>query len=500
MKAATDKVDGTRPRSWQLVMLVQSMLFAMLLLFAILFSLFEQHPEGFIYPVCVFLLILFAWTLWSWRALTGNLFDPYILFMLSAFMFNAGLAFLEIFHLNKGGLFEGVFSRQTILETLFLVTICLTAFHSGALIAIFIRYRKGRTSAATQKQEQDGRPLRLVGWGLICIAAIPTVLLLRNYISVVISSGYIGLYQQQFSTGFGAWPRVFSAFLVPGTLFLLAGSKGKKSGIFGSLGIMLFYCAVMLFLGARAGVIMPLVAYFWLWHRVIHKIPKVALVSAAMLILLVLVPLLPYFRTASGHERYSITRTVDEYFSIENPALAGLTDMGGSMRTVSYTIDLVPETRGYDMGASYYYALLTVFPNAFWSIHPSMARGIASEWLVQTVDPEAARMGAGIGYSFIAEAYLNFGWWGAPIVLILMGFLFGSLVLWADRSGDIARLAMVASFLSFFLVFPRGESILVVRALVWYSALPYLAVRFIGRRSSRCPTNAESLVAGSLLS
>lgn len=219
-----------------------------------------------------------------------------------------------------------------------------------------------------------------------------------------------------------------------------------------------------------------------------------------MLIVLILVPLAPVFRSASGQERYSLTRVVDAYFSIENPALEGLTYMGGSMNTVSYTIDLVPETRGYDMGASYYYALLTVFPNAFWSIHPSVARGIASEWLVKTVDPETARIGGGMGYSFIAEAYLNFGWWGAPIVLILMGFFFGSMVLWADRSGDIARLAMIASFLSFFLVFPRGESIQVVRALVWYSFLPYLAVRQIGYRGSRYSSKVEAPGASSLSS
>lgn len=153
--------------------------------------------------------------------------------------------------------------------------------------------------------------------------------------------------------------------------------------------------------------------------------------------------------------------------------------MGGSMQTVTYTIELVPGTRAYDMGDSYYYAALTAVPNLFWRVNPGVARGLLSDWLIREVDPYTASVGGGLGYSFIAEAYLNFGWWGVPLVLGLIGLLFGGLVLWAGRSGDIARLATVASFASFFLFFARGEAALVVRGLVWYAILPYLAILYL---------------------
>jgi oligosaccharide repeat unit polymerase len=485
MQAAIDNVEGIRSRYGLLIILIQSIILAGFFLSAILYPSFNNHPERFIYPVCVVLLILFIWTLWSWRALTGNLFDPYILFMAAAFAFNAGLAFLEVFHLNKAGIFNGRFSQQTILETLLLVTIGLTAFHSGALVAVFTRGRKKESSRAARKQTQDGRSLRIVGWALIGVAAIPTVLIIKQSFTVVTSSGYFGLFQQQASTGFGAWPQILSAFLVPGSYFLLAGSKGKRSGIIASFGIVLIYCTLTFLLGGRGGAIMALLAYLWLWHRTVHKVPKTALAVIAIVLIVVLIPLWSVFRNVTGRERYSITAATDAYKSVKSPAVAGLSEIGGSMQTVSYTIDLVPKTRGYDMGASYYYASLTVLPNLFWSVHPAIARGQASAWLVQTVDPYTAEQGGGLGYSFIAEAYLNFGWWGAFIVLGLIGFLFGSLVLWADLSDDIARLAVVASFLSFFLFFARGEASEVVRALVWYSVLPYLAVRFLGYARSR---------------
>src|SRR4051794_10900559 len=55
------------------------------------------------------LLLLFAWSLISWKLAGRSLFSPYILFLTSAFMFNAGQAFLEVFGLNDRGLLHGVF-------------------------------------------------------------------------------------------------------------------------------------------------------------------------------------------------------------------------------------------------------------------------------------------------------------------------------------------------------------------------------------------------------
>lgn len=485
MKPVLDQTEDRWSHNMQPVMIVQCMILAMYLLVAILYPPFGNHPERFIYPLCVFLLILFAWTLYSWRALTGNLFDPYTLFMTAAFVFNAGIALLEVFHLNKAGVLVGQFSQHTILETLVLVTIGLTAFHTGALLAVLLKEGKAKPGGANQNHWQDGRSLRLVGWVLIGIATIPSILFYKQSLAVVTSSGYIGFFQQQ-ATGLGAWRIVLSQFMVPGALFLLAGSKGKWLGVLASSCVIFIHVIVLFLLGGRAGAIMPLLAYLWLLDRSIRKVPKTAIVLIGTVLILVIVPSISVFRSIPGQERYSLTAVVDAYKSVKDPAVAGVSEMGGSMETVSYTIDLVPKTRGYDMGASYYYALLMVVPNVFSSVQPAnVGDRVPADWLVRTVDPITAASGGGMGYSFIAEAYLNAGWWGTAVILCLMGVLFGSLVIWADRSNDLARLAMVASFLSFFLFFARGQSSDVVRALVWYSLLPYLAVLYLSHARSR---------------
>jgi oligosaccharide repeat unit polymerase len=153
------------------------------------------------------------------------------------------------------------------------------------------------------------------------------------------------------------------------------------------------------------------------------------------------------------------------------------------MNTIAYTVDLVPDQRSFDGGASYFYAMLTALPNVFGGeLHPAIARGLAETWLTETINPIEAKLGGSLGYSFIAEAYLNFGWLGAPIAIGIMGFLFVKLILWGFKPNELAKMATLASFLSFVLFFPRSESVAMVRPFLWYSAFPFIIISLLNSR------------------
>jgi hypothetical protein len=126
-------------------------------------------------------------------------------------------------------------------------------------------------------------------------------------------------------------------------------------------------------------------------------------------------------------------------------------------------------------------------PNLFWDTHPTIVHGTASDWLMQTVDPSGAKQQGGLGYSCIAEAYLNFGWTGVPVIMGLVGFGISRLATMGSQ-GDRRRLAMIATVTAFVLKFPRDEASSMVRAIVWYSWLPYAAATMIvlvGARAAR---------------
>ncbi len=435
-----------------------------------------------LHPASMLLLASFVWSLWSWKRLTGSVFDPYGLFLIAAFLFNAGSAFLYVFGMNNSGIMilDLSFSPAVTLQTLLLVFLALGAFHLGALLiaggnsgALF------PGPAAVDEESPSAEEIRFVGWALLIVSAVPMALQLKQAASVVLASGYFALYQQEYATGLQASAQFLASFLVPGALVLLAGSKLSRAGRLTSLGVIALYALVQLFLGSRYHAIGPVIAYAWLWHRVIRPIPRWLLLSASLFIFVVVFPVIAATRDTSGADRLSVQTLVNGFSGVNNPFVAVLTETGGTMVTISHTLTLVPSVRGYDFGAQYFFAATTLIPNLFWAIHPAIAHGLASDWLVWLVDPSFAAQGGGFGYSFIAEAYLNWGWIGALLFLGLVGYCFAKLVFWSCRTGAPAKLAVVASFLSFVIFWARGESIDVVRPLVWYALIPYLLIRLV---------------------
>lgn len=476
------------------ILAIHFYIYAILIFSCLLYWFLNLPSDAFIYPACLLLVVLTVWSFWSWRILTKSLFDPYILFFTSAVLFNGGQAFLEVFQLNENGILDGTFSSITILKTLFIVIIGLAAFHFGALLsastgkAIFTKQGAEKKLSVSTMQNN----CRMIGWGLFAISFLPTIWVAKDALSAVISAGYAALYQQEKLTSFSNTPQILSDFIIPAVLFLLAGSQDKQPVKKLCVITVLFYAVSRFFLGQRNTGIMPLIACVWLWHHLIRPIPKIFVFSVAALLIFIVFPLVEVTRDIAGQDRSSIDSLLNAFSSIDNPFISSISEMGGSMMTVAYTLELVPKVRDFDMGVGYFYALLTLIPNLFWKVHPAAAHGFPSNWLIWEVDPYTASLDGGLGFSFIAEAYLNFGWWGTPIALGLLGFLFGKLTLWAIRSGEPARMALLASFISFFLFYARAQAVDVVRPLVWYSYIPYLGVCVLSRLRSKVIPRSET--------
>ncbi|MCP6758884.1 MAG: O-antigen polysaccharide polymerase Wzy family protein [Fischerella sp. CENA71] len=487
------KIVNTNQTNLVIIIRIQYAFLIALILFRFSYEPFTYKPESLIYPFCCLLCGLTIWSFWSWYLLTKSLFNPYLLFFLAAFLFNGGQALLEVFHLNEDGIgnWDIIFetpplSSDNILNTLFLVIISLGTFHLGALISL-AKIKVQSLILNSQKKEflLNSRHCYTVGLYLLCISLIPAIFVLRNTVLTVMASGYNSIYLQDSATSFSATPKILADFLIPASLFLLAGSQTRPKGKLISITVIVIYAIMRFFLGERNQAVMPLIALAWLWHNLIRPIPKTFLFSIGLLLIFVIFPLVAITRNTAGQDRLSLNFLLEAFSSIDNPVIASISEMGGSMLTVAYTVQIVPSDRDFQMGAEYFYALLTLIPNVFGKLHPTIARGIPNHWLTEQLNPYFASVGGSYGFSFIAEAYLNFGWIGAPIALGVIGFLFTKLTLWAEKYREPAKMAMVASFLSFFLFYARAESAMVVRPLIWYSLIPYLGVIFLSQSSSR---------------
>ncbi len=195
----------------------------------------------------------------------------------------------------------------------------------------------------------------------------------------------------------------------------------------------------------------------------------------------VVFPLVEVLRDRPVTEYSSASTLSEAYLSKENPALSTVSEMGDSMQTISYTLALVPSSRPFDMGAGYLFALLHVFPNFITPLHFELKYGTPDIWLIRVVDPKRANAGGAIGYSFIAEAYLAFGWLGAFVWLSLFGALVAKFFFWASKPPDFTRLAAAGTLLAFLPHVARGTTIELTRPLFWFALVPYLLVLVVFR-------------------
>ena len=453
------------------------------------------RPADLLYPASSALTLTAVWMYWSSYRLGSRGLLPYVIFGSALLSFHGGQAFLAVIGLGSFDLLDNLVSPEHVIAAISLSALGLLGFHFGALVAV-------RAPAAVPTPCPPGRrkAARVVGWGLLALSAAPALVSASSVLRAVVEGGYSELYRRGATTGWLAAPQVLATFLIPGFLFLLAGSRERSLSRAGSVVVAAGFIALQFWVGLRSAAVPPLVAIIWLWHEAVRRFrfrQMTALVVGALLLVLAF-PVIAGLRNLTGVDRVSGATIREAYQATENPFAASLHEMGGTLLTVAYTESLVPSERSYDMGESYVYALLTLMPNFFWDLHPAIAHGTASDWLVWRVDPIQAARGGGLGYSCIGEAYLNFGWFGPPLVMALLGFGFVRLGEWGTSSTDPTRAAVVAVILAVTLRFARDESASVIRSVAWGALLPY-AMTWIRPRASR-PTgrslSTDAVVSG----
>jgi oligosaccharide repeat unit polymerase len=442
-------------------------------------------------PYCIAFLALVVYMQVTWTLAIGSWLDPYLAFLWAASLFHGGQLALECFGLNPLGLLSGLVPNGLTIRSVLLVLLGFAFLHLGALCGLAFS-RDGCSHRPLEFDTVDIAAVRATGWLLLAVSIVPASILLRNALQNAFSGGYFSaLFGGVPVTSLQAAPNVLAAFLTPAAMFLLSGSSTNRATRILALAVVSLYSLTYFLIGGRSAATIILISFAWLWHVVVHPLPRKLAITAGLAVVLVFFPLVSLIRGASGIERLSPEAVLTGLKSVNNPAVASLTEMGGSLVTVAYTIQLVPSLREYDMGGSYVLAASTVLPNLFWEIHPGASARSPGHWILKTLDPDTAAMGGGIGYSFIAESYFNFGWFGPVLVMPVLGFLLGRMS--RPRGGlcNPAELALAASMLTFLLWMVRNEAWGAARGISWYALGPYICARLLASAIRRAPTGAS---------
>ena len=438
----------------------------------------ESYLEAQLYPLCVFQGLHFIWVLWSWQRVTGYYFSLYTLFFIAVQFFNGGDCLLEIFKLNKHGVLGGYtyfVSVALINKGVALATAGMVCIHLGALLGAYRCRAKNQNNIPVRviTIEEEKSFVKAFGWLFFVIGAAPAIYISLAAMKMSLSNGYLALYCGNPSYGVNNWATVASLFCIPGLLMLLTVYSNRKiMGMF-FLCFSAFLCFSLLIAGTRGTMVMLFLATLWLFHFRIMKIPpKVFWIGA--LAAFIICPAVGNMREESGLNRFSPTRLIERMSNKQNPLAASLKTMGGSLRTVSYTMMVVPEKRDFMWGSGYFWTATTVCPNICWPKHPAMEHTDFGTWITKTVRPTIAAMGGGVGFSLFAEMYLNFSWFGTPLACILLGYAVGRFSAIASYEAGPLFYAIAAILISILPFFARGSSQHIMRPLFWFCIFPYV--------------------------
>jgi hypothetical protein len=173
--------------------------------------------------------------------------------------------------------------------------------------------------------------------------------------------------------------------------------------------------------------------------------------------------------------------------------LEAIQEMGGSLRPLVHTIDLM-ENEPYRWGRTYWQAVTQVVPNLSlrWQGDPYLPveELPPSHWVSRLAAPWNYQNFGGLGFSAVAEPYMNLGPWGVALAFWLLGY---GLVR-VDRM-DLVRptqLACLGMVLGPLLWATRNGAGVFVRPAIWGLALTF-AARFVGDSLARSRSRVQAV-------
>lgn len=450
-------------------------LMIMLLQIVIGTLLYSKANTNYVNLYSWIIIITFIWSLWSWLKVRKELFCPYTIFLMVMYVFMTGQCFFWALHVEILPFYDLrlAFSAENILKAQIYTCISLTSFHIGALIKANLNIN--RNDKIINKSTINA--IKIVGWILFFVSIIPTVLVLKDMITIVLSSGYKAIYDQVSITGINKMSDDIAKYIIPSLICLLIGYSFEKSyKFYVLLAITTIYILILFFIGGRSSAVVLIITILCIWHYCIKEIrgPKVLVYG-------IFGYLLVSFLNAVSQLRSVIGRTLIDYFeltlsSLNKPELFinAISGMGWSMFPLIKTMELVPQYFTFRFGSSYLFSIFTIIPNlGFWDVHPSMKYCNLSTWLTNTINYPY-----GTGYSVVAETYINFSWLG-PIFMFVIGALISwvftkvTIRSWRNRP-EIFVLIMVIFAMT--VMTARNNFLNSIRAIFFYSIPVYLMI------------------------
>lgn len=406
-------------------------------------------------------LIALISSLKYWKLATGSYISPINMFLVIFMVFCVGqvvLFSLQIREYNSYNIFY-YFSYKEISLGATYTLICYLSFFLGGII---ISENEKKKSRIIYDQDVMVRAINNVGIILFWLFLIPFLLHQSITISTGIKVGYkaINDYSNYSSTLMIKILVIFTEYFKCSILLLLIGSQKNKRRYDRILMAFLLYPIYLLLLGERTEPTSMILLLFWLRAYFFGKggAKQWFWLAVSSSILILIYPAIMATRNIGMVSIKSILESIltEGVLGTIIDSIAGL---GYSMFPLMQVMRLVPEYEAFRYGTSYLAALTNVVPY----LGIAKKYSALSGWLMA-----ALGMSYGPGFSMPAEAYLNFGLFPVPIMMIAGYLISKTLVILKSDSNTNIKLVAMGIFILTNISLPRRDFSGAVRDIVYY--------------------------------
>jgi|GEM_PF-503760 len=304
---------------------------------------------------------------------------------------------------------------------------------------------------------------------------IPFLYLYYTRIMYVFTQGYgSNIGTAEYSSGVLV---VFMGIVSPAILmYFLSMEKHYKRFV------LMFCCYCLLILASGTRIQVVTLSFIILYISALKGLVKIGSLHKTIkifiyiLVFAVLMNLLSYVR--GGGNIINIVSYFD-YFQKNNLIYSVLKETGYTGFVTTVIVDFCPSTIPFAQGLSYLNGLIYILPNIF--VTPILGQYYFNTDMI--FSPLVTQYG-GIGSSFVAESYFNFGVFGV-IVNMIFGYLWGVFATMLDKAIEENKLAeaFLASYaISCAVFFVRSDTGTFLRNYIWFGVTLFLLIKYLSRR------------------
>ena len=436
--------------------------------------------------------IVIAFMIGSWMKVTKR-FDFYIIFILCCALFYFGqyiVHFITGENITRWMSITENFSPKRMCSTSIFILQCMLAMHIAVLSFYKGSHTRGIGENITCNVTTHNKAHKLAATVMFIITYSPAMLIGVYKVALTATMNYSDLLGYEVSIFGGVLDKVLrllAGFSTAAFLYVIVSFKGSKRIRFFCILIAL-YCAIYYLSGSRLRVTLFIIIATLMYNDLFHKISgkQVLKLIPIGLILLLIISGVGSVRS-SFSSYHSLVDIIQAIFTVKegnNLLYSFLNEFGMTAVVVANVMEHCPRPMSFIYGKSYLFAFLYLIPNFFRNEH-SMIKAVDTDLVFHSYINKYS----GVGSSFIAEAYHNFGY-GALIVCFIYGTLLAYLMNRLVSGGykkDVIRTTMVYYILSQVLFSVRSDLYSIVRETVYawvlISALYLLSVKITKSRA-----------------